>query len=183
MRTAALAATAASVLALGLGAAPASAQTPGTSYSNFHIFIGPGQKFCLDVPGGNAVTGAQVEAWGCNGTPAQVWDGWYVDTTHYQLAFHTRDANGNQLCLNHWEGGDVTGNHLRLYPCSKAGSPDDAFNTVFNGGNTQIQPKVASSNCLNIWGGLANGNPARLYQCADVDNENLSDDSAPGFAG
>lgn len=29
--------------------------------------------FCLDVPGASSAAGLQMQLWGCNGTPAQVW--------------------------------------------------------------------------------------------------------------
>ncbi|MEZ0067553.1 hypothetical protein ABIA32_003566 [Streptacidiphilus sp. MAP12-20] len=42
-----------------------------------------------------------------------------------------------------------------------------------------IQPRSALNNCLNIWGGLANGNPAKLYPCSQIDNEDIIIPQAP----
>ncbi|MFI6151994.1 RICIN domain-containing protein [Kitasatospora sp. NPDC051170] len=134
--------------------------------------------YCLDVSGGNFATGATVQIWGCNGTEAQQFSLYPADATHFEI--HASGSNnGHVLCVNNWEGGDTTGNHMRLYPCTQGSANDTWFNWVYKGNGRQIQPKVASANCLNSWGGLYQGAQARLYSCLDSGEENVI--SAPIF--
>ncbi|MEU4116442.1 ricin-type beta-trefoil lectin domain protein [Kitasatospora sp. NPDC028055] len=135
--------------------------------------------YCLDVAGANFVSGATVQIWGCNGTQAQQWSLYPADATHFLIQAATSNDHVHTLCANNWEGGDVTGNHMRLYPCTQGSANDTWFNWVHKGNGRQIQPKVASANCLNSWGGLYQGAQARLYPCLDSAEENVV--SAPIF--
>ncbi|MEZ0089482.1 RICIN domain-containing protein [Streptacidiphilus sp. EB129] len=160
-RLAALAAAAAPLVALALGVAPAHAN----GYVNA---VFEGSSYCLDIPSNNAVVGQQLQAWQCNNSDAQAWSYISTDATHFELQSKTNPS----LCANDWQGGDVSGNDIKLYNCN--GDADGTWNWV---GSLKwlepIQPRSAVNTCLNIWGGLANGNPAKLYQCAGVNNEDL----------
>ncbi|MEZ0067554.1 hypothetical protein ABIA32_003567 [Streptacidiphilus sp. MAP12-20] len=115
-----------------IAAAPLLAATLGTGTAYAGSAWGPIQfsnGYCLDVSGGNFVVGATVQLWGCNGTPAQQWWLWQEDSTHFQ-ASQSNDPQGRVLCMNNWEGGDVTGNHMRLYPCSAGSVGDTQFNAA-----------------------------------------------------
>ncbi|MFB6840628.1 RICIN domain-containing protein [Streptomyces sp. NPDC056361] len=151
----------AALIATGLTASPASADT---GYYSIEIY----NHLCWDVPNSNAYVGAQVQQWGCNGTDAQHWSWRQVDATHYEI----RSALNPDLCLNNWEGGDTIGNHIKLYYCGSS-NPDRVFNFVRTGQHSQLQPKSAWKNCINGWGGNDWGNELRLYTCMDVDNENI----------
>jgi len=159
---AAVAVSAAALIATGLGATPAGA-IPSESGGQLKLQ----DNLCLDIPNGNAVAGAQIQQWACNGTRAQQWKIMYVDSTHFLV----QSVIESQLCLNNWEGGDKTGNHIKLYYC--ANSNDGSFNWVHKGKGTQMQPRVASSNCLDAWSGTGQGNEIRLYPCLDAAGENF----------
>ncbi|WP_042387350.1 RICIN domain-containing protein [Streptacidiphilus melanogenes] len=154
--------TGAALLATGLGANPASA-LPSSATSP----IAFNNDLCMDVPNSNAVVGQQLQQWTCNGTDAQMWTTTWVDATHFQV----HSGLNYNLCMNNWEGGDNTGNHIALYNCET--TPDGLFNYVSTGSGTQIQPKSAWHTCVNGWGGDAAGNQLRLFTCQDVDNEDL----------
>ncbi|WP_042415295.1 RICIN domain-containing protein [Streptacidiphilus anmyonensis] len=158
-----LAAAAAPLVALTLGTGPAHADTPVN-------VVFEGGAYCLDIPGNNAVVGQALMAWQCSNTdPAEQWNYITVDQTHFEL----QSVTNTNLCANDWQGGDVSGNDVKLYYCN--GDADGVWNNVAPRSNVNpIQPKSALNNCLNIWGGLANGNPAKLYQCASVPNENVA---------
>ncbi|MFD5561040.1 MULTISPECIES: RICIN domain-containing protein [Kitasatospora] len=158
-RMAAVVVSATALIATGLTATPASAD------GGIEIRLKDG--YCLDIPNGNAVAGAQIREWTCNGSMAQRWAFASVDSTHFLIYSY----DNHTLCLNNWEGGDKTGNHIKLYTC--ANSPDGSFNWVYKGTGIQMQPRVASQNCLNAWGGSAQGAEIRLYPCLDVPNENF----------
>ncbi|WP_230210980.1 RICIN domain-containing protein [Streptomyces kaniharaensis] len=160
-----------------VAAAPLLAATLGTGTAHAGSSGGEirfSNGYCLDVSGGNFVSGATVQLWGCNGTSAQQWWLAQTDSTHFQVqAARSNDPNGRLLCLNNWEGGDVTGNHMRLYPCSAGSAGDTQFNWVYKGNGKQMQPRVASANCVDAWGGLYQGAEARLYGCTDAAGENI----------
>ncbi|MEU6274930.1 ricin-type beta-trefoil lectin domain protein [Streptomyces populi] len=161
-RLAAVAVSAAALICTGLAAAPADAVgSEGGSQLKLQ------DNLCLDIPGGKVFDSAQIQQWACNGTRAQMWNIFYVDSTHFLI----QSAIENQFCLNNWEGGDRTGNHLRLHAC--ANSADGSFNWVHKGRGTQIQPRGASANCLDAWSGTGQGNEIRLYPCTDAPGENF----------
>ncbi|WP_031078255.1 RICIN domain-containing protein [Streptomyces sp. NRRL WC-3742] len=132
---------------------------------------------CLDAQGGNWDPGTIVQLWGCNGTMAQQWSIESVDSTHFQIVYTHFSPDRQALCVNNWEGGDTTGNHLKLYYCNSSNPGDVQWNKTYYGGHIQLQPKVASKNCLNGWGGLNQGAEARLFNCGDYANENVTSPS------
>ena len=160
----ALAAAAAPLAALTLGAAPAHAAS-NTYKMNIPFYGWSNRPLCLAIPNNHAVLGQQLWAEQCNGSDEQMWNKVYTDSYHFELQSYT---NPN-LCANDWQGGDVSGNDIKLYYCN--GDADGTWNMVNIGSGEQIQPRSALNNCLNIWGGLAPGNWARLYQCGNVENE------------
>ncbi|MET3988042.1 RICIN domain-containing protein [Streptomyces sp. PvR034] len=153
--------SAAALIATGLVATPASA---ATYYEQIQLHNG----LCFDVPNSNASSGVQVQQWTCNRTGAQKWAWYQVDSTHYEIRSYLNPG----LCLNNWEGGDTSGNHIKLYACGSNNS-DRVFNFVYKGNGAQLQPKSAWQNCVNGWGGNGVGNELRLFTCADVDNESI----------
>ncbi|WP_405878373.1 RICIN domain-containing protein [Streptomyces sp. NBC_01136] len=163
-RIAAAVISGATLIATGLTASPASADT-GYRPIKFH------NGLCFDVPNSNAYSGAQLQQWTCNSTAAQAWSWHQVDSTHYQI----RSALNTNLCLNNWEGGDTTGNHIALYQCET--TPDGLFNFVITQTATdpveELQPQSAWHTCVNGWGGDASGNQLRLYTCMDATNEDI----------
>ncbi|MDJ0347654.1 ricin-type beta-trefoil lectin domain protein [Streptomyces sp. H10-C2] len=164
-RIAALAAAAAPILALTVATTPAHAD----GYTEIKF----ANNLCLDVTGGNFSPGVQVQAWGCNSTDAQNWSIESADSTHFRIVASRSFGDKQALCLNNWEGGDVTGNHLKLYECNLSSPSDSLFNKTYYGGAVQLQPKVASANCLNTWGGLTQGAQIRLYRCGSMQEENV----------
>ncbi|MGV4988654.1 RICIN domain-containing protein [Streptomyces sp. NRAIS4] len=160
----ALAATA-PLLATALGA--------GTAHADGYTAIHFANNFCLDVKDGWFANNQPVQIWGCNSTDAQTWSIESVDYTHFQIVASRRSPDKQALCLNNIEGGDRTGNHLRLYYCSQSSAKDATFNKTYYGGHVQLQPRVASANCLNSWGGLYQGAEARLYGCYSGPEENV----------
>ncbi|WP_042432290.1 RICIN domain-containing protein [Streptacidiphilus anmyonensis] len=160
-----------------VAAAALVAVTVGSGSAHAGSSWGPikfGNGLCLDVPGSHFTDGAQLQFWGCNGTQAQQWWIWQEDSTHFEIqAAWSDDPQKRVMCVNNWEGGDTTGNHMALYPCSAGSANDTYFNWVFKGNGLQVQPKVASINCINSWGGLVQGAQARLYPCADVQEEDV----------
>ncbi|WP_037599712.1 RICIN domain-containing protein [Streptacidiphilus rugosus] len=162
-----LAAAAAPLVALTIGVAPAHAD-----YSNI-VVVFEGGAYCLDIPGNNAVVGQHLQAWTCNNSDAQIWNYIKTDSYHFELQSKTNPS----LCANNWQGGDNTGNDIKLYYCN--GNADGTWNWVGDPWLHPIQPRSALNTCLNIWGGLANGNPAKLYPCSQVDNEDIIIPQAP----
>ncbi|MDJ0347101.1 RICIN domain-containing protein [Streptomyces sp. H10-C2] len=164
-RLVALAAVAAPLAALTLGVAPAHAAT--NWYGDVVEFSSGFSNYCLDIPNNQAFNGQHLQAWGCNGTDAQKWNVIYTDSYHFEL----QSKSNTSLCATNWQGGDVVGNDIRLGSCTR--DADSTWNSVHYGSHMQIQPKSALNTCLNIWGGLTTGNPAKLYNCGDVTNENV----------
>ncbi|MER7756718.1 RICIN domain-containing protein [Kitasatospora sp. NPDC097643] len=167
-KIAAAAGTAALAGALSFTATPA--QAAGNLYTipAYGVAIHFSNGYCLDVPNADAYGQQIVQTWWCNNTDAQRWNIIPVDSTHFQIQSVLEKG---KYCLNNYEGGDVTGNYIRLYDCGT--SPDRVFNFVYKGIGWQLQPKSASVNCVNMWGGDQRGNEARLYPCASVSNENV----------
>ncbi|MET8629702.1 ricin-type beta-trefoil lectin domain protein [Kitasatospora sp. NPDC004669] len=130
--------------------------------------------YCLDVQGGDFSPGTPVQIWGCNDTDAQNWSIESADATHFYIVAKHWSGDKQPLCLNNWEGGDSQGNHLKLHYCSQSNAGDVLWNKTYYGGKVQLQPKVASNNCLDAWGGLSQGAAARLYGCTDAAGENVS---------
>lgn len=173
-RVAALAAAAAPLLALTIGTAPAHAGTVVPAFPTaYHVAIQFDNGLCLDVPNADAHSGQYVRQWGCNSTNAQSWNLLKIDYTHFKV----QSTVNTGLCLNNWEGGDQTGNHIVLYNCGVTDG-DGQFNMINTGGgtwgHTEFQPKSAAANCVNMWGGDDWGNYARLFPCGDAPNENIS---------
>ncbi|RAG84296.1 hypothetical protein DN069_17550 [Streptacidiphilus pinicola] len=168
-RLAALAAAAVPLVALTLGAAPAHAASNEYNINIWFPLVGNNQPYqCLDIPGNNAASGQQLTSWQCGNTDqAERWNIIYTDSYHFEI----QSVTNPNMCANDWQGGDVSGNDIKLYTCN--GDNDGTWNTVNTIGGLQLQPRSAAANCLNIWGGLGNGNPAKLYQCADVPNEDV----------
>lgn len=168
-RLAALAAVVAPLVALTVGAAPAHA----ADYVNVVFHGSDGPDHCLDIPSNHAVVGQQLQGYECNNSDTQLWNYIKTDSYHFELQSKTSPA----LCANNWQGGDVTGNDIKLYYCN--GDADGTWNWVGRAWLDPIQPRSALNNCLNIWGGLAAGHPAKLYPCAEVDNEDVIFPTAP----
>ncbi|WP_042435129.1 RICIN domain-containing protein [Streptacidiphilus anmyonensis] len=166
-RLAALAAAAAPIAALTIGLAPAHADA--NQYDVAVFFPGNGNGYyCLDIPGNNAVVGQQLTSWPCSSNDeAERWNQIYTDSYHFEL----QSVTNTKLCANDWQGGDVSGNDIKLFTCN--GDADGTWNMLNDNGSWQLQPRSALNNCLNIWGGLGNGNPARLFQCGDFPNEDM----------
>ncbi|MEU9086623.1 ricin-type beta-trefoil lectin domain protein [Streptomyces sp. NPDC048357] len=102
---------------------------------------------CLDVKGGKAVNGTQVQLYTCNGSAAQSWilgkDG-------------TFRAFGK--CLDNARNASTNGNKISLYDCN--GSPAQRWSVNAKG---QIV-HVASGKVLDVTGGAtANGTVIQLY--------------------
>ncbi|MFD3541584.1 ricin-type beta-trefoil lectin domain protein [Streptomyces sp. NPDC058662] len=102
---------------------------------------------CLDVKGGKAATGTQIQLYTCNGSPAQSWilgkDG-------------TFRAFGK--CLDNARNASTNGNRISLHDCN--GSPAQRWSVNAKG---QIV-HVASGKVLDVTGGAtANGTAIQLY--------------------
>ncbi|MEU7600379.1 ricin-type beta-trefoil lectin domain protein [Streptomyces sp. NPDC041003] len=102
---------------------------------------------CLDVKGGKAVSGTQIQLYTCNGSAAQSWilgkDG-------------TFRAFGK--CLDNARNASTNGNKISLYDCN--GTPAQRWSVNAKG---QIV-HVASGKVLDVTGGAtANGTAVQLY--------------------
>ncbi|MFD7540221.1 RICIN domain-containing protein [Streptomyces sp. NPDC059819] len=160
IRTAVVASAAATAAALGTLATAAPAQAA----SKYNVTINIADGYCLDIPNSNAFNGQVVQQWPCNGTNAQQWNIVDFGASHFKI----QSAASPSFCLNNWSGGNTTGDYIKLF--NNCDSADAAFNTVGNdgGGNyIRFQPMKATSACVNMWGGQAQGAVARLYPCTD----------------
>lgn len=104
---------------------------------------------CIDVPNSNAVDGAHLQIWTCNGTGAQNWtapgDG-------------TLRALGK--CMDVAWGSTANGANIQLATCS--GNPAQQF--VLSAAGDLVNPQA--NKCVDVTSGnSANGTKLQLYQC------------------
>ncbi|MET9320216.1 ricin-type beta-trefoil lectin domain protein [Streptomyces sp. NPDC003038] len=102
---------------------------------------------CMDVKGGKAANGTQIQLYTCNGTWAQSW-------------ILSKDGTFRALgkCLDNAANAATNGNKIRLYDCN--GTPAQRWSVNAKG---QIV-HVASGKVLDVTGGAtANGTAIQLY--------------------
>ena len=116
--------------------------------------IGYGNK-CLDVPNGNAVDGALVQLWDCDGTAAQRWS-FPGDGTVRALG----------KCLDVAWGSTANGANIQLVTCS--GNPAQQF--VLSGAGDLVNPQA--NKCVDVrdWSS-ANGAKLQLWECGGGANQ------------
>ncbi|GIE94038.1 glycoside hydrolase family 16 protein [Paractinoplanes rishiriensis] len=113
---------------------------------------------CIDIPNGNAVDGARLQTWDCNGTTAQRWtpngDG-------------TMRAMGK--CMDPAGGALGNGTPIQLVTCN--GNPVQRFTLSASGDLVN----VSANRCVDIkdWNG-ANGAALQLWDCAGTTNQKWS---------
>ncbi|WP_405878375.1 RICIN domain-containing protein [Streptomyces sp. NBC_01136] len=149
--------------------------TVPAAVSNGYYQIQFDNGLCFDVPNGNYARNVHVIQYGCNNGDNQIWHVYPTDATHFKIQALHPDANGVYLCLNNWEGGNQQGNHIELYDCTVSDG-DGQFNRLqYNwdtgGYNWVLQPRSASNQCVNGWGGDQPGDELRLWGCQLSSNE------------
>jgi hypothetical protein len=138
----------AALLAAFVSASPASALggPPGIVPISLHVQSGmpatssaPG-GYCLDDYGNvQDPNGSLVDAYACNGTPAQSWIIFlnFDANSHLSLSFNLN------YCLDVYKGGTANGTAVQLYPCT--GRTNQDWNIE---GNELVS--VPSGKCLDI---------------------------------
>ncbi|MFO0684401.1 MAG: RICIN domain-containing protein [Sandaracinus sp.] len=103
---------------------------------------------CLDVAYGNAVNGAAVQLWECNGSPAQQW---------FLEGNRVRSALGR--CLDVTAGNAGNGARVQTYDCN--GTPAQSWTFLPNGAL-----RNGLGTCLDVSSANAgNGAAIQGYQC------------------
>ena len=110
---------------------------------------------CIDIPGGNAVDGARLQLWDCNGSGAQKWapngDG-------------TMRALGK--CMDPAGGALTNGTPIQLVTCN--GNPVQRF--TLSGSGDLVN--VSANKCVDVkdWNS-ANGAQLQLWDCGGTTNQ------------
>jgi len=110
---------------------------------------------CIDIPGGNAVDGARLQLWECNGSNAQKWapngDG---------------TLRGLGKCMDPAGGALTNGTPIQLVTCN--GNPVQRF-TLSAAGDLV---NVSANKCVDVkdWNS-ANGAQLQLWDCGGTTNQ------------
>src|SRR6185436_12684834 len=111
--------------------------------------IGNGSNRCIDIPSANAVDGARLQLWDCNGTGAQRW---------------TFNADGSITalgkCMDVSGGSTANGAAVQLWTCNGTGAQKFTLSAAGDLVNTQANKCVDVTNA-----GTANGSKLQLWQC------------------
>ena len=129
-----------------LNALSAAQTTPSTDSP---IVASAAPNFCLDVPRGNAVNGARVQVYSCNGTSAQQW------------RYEGGAIKIQGKCLDTPAFLQSNGMWLQIWDCT--GAPNQQWQ--FDAASSVI--RLAGTNmCLDVPNGrFADAAPATIYQC------------------
>lgn len=137
----------------GTGGGTGTPEQPGTSDPAYaiHGYVGK----CIDVPGGIASEGAQLQTWDCNGSAAQRWT-FPGDGTVRALG----------MCMS--LAGGSTGNGARVQLATCTGAPAQQF--VLNGSSDLVS--TAADRCVDVrdWS-TANGAALQIWDCAGSANQ------------
>jgi hypothetical protein len=129
---------------------PAAAAVGGTS-----SIIGNGSNRCIDIPSSNAVDGARLQLWDCNGTGAQRW---------------TFNADGSITalgkCMDVSGGSTANGAAVQLWTCNGTGAQKFTLSAAGDLVNTQANKCVDVTNV-----GTANGSKLQLWDCTGGSNQ------------
>ncbi|MDI1463018.1 family 16 glycosylhydrolase [Catellatospora sp. KI3] len=111
--------------------------------------IGSGSNRCIDIPSSNAVDGARLQIWDCNGTGAQKW---------------TFAANGSVQalgkCMDVAAGSSADGAAIQLYTCNGSG----AQKFTLNAAGDLVNPQA--NKCVDVTGAATgNGTKLQLWTC------------------
>jgi beta-glucanase (GH16 family) len=110
---------------------------------------------CIDVPGGNAVDGARLQIWDCNGSPAQQWT-FASDGTVRALG----------KCMDVAAGSTANGAAVQLYGCN--GSPAQRF--TLSAAGDLVNPQA--NKCVDVVNGSsANGAQLQTWACTGGANQ------------
>ena len=110
---------------------------------------------CIDVPSSNFVDGAQLQAWGCNGTGAQKW-------TFANGAL----TSGNGKCMDVTAGSTANGALVQLYTCNGTGAQQFVLSAAGDLVNVQ------ANKCVDIKDWNANdGAKLQIWDCAGTANQ------------
>jgi hypothetical protein len=160
-------------LAVGIGAAPSSAQVDATRVGNSADAIsttGPyflqnvNSGLCLNVSGGSMANGAKLIQYYCydNGFPNnQIYKNnqWYLD--YDQGVYYIRSASSG-LCVNVSGASTMDGAQVIQYSCVRT------FNNQWVFTSDRMVENVNSWKCLNVFGGsTAAGGNVIQYTCVD----------------
>ncbi|WP_037568812.1 glycoside hydrolase family 27 protein [Phaeacidiphilus oryzae] len=122
--------------------------------------VGAGK--CLDVPGGSATPGTQVDVWDCNGGSNQIW----TRTSSGQL---TVDLAGSRLCLDAYDNQTAPGTKVETWTCN--GQTNQQWSVNADGTVTGVQ----SGLCLDVTGAsTADGAGVELWTCNGQTNQQWS---------
>jgi len=117
--------------------------------------IGNGSNRCIDIPSANAVDGARLQLWDCNGTGAQRW---------------TFNADGSITalgkCMDVSGGSTANGAAVQLWTCNGTGAQKFTLSAAGDLVNTQANKCVDVTNA-----GTANGSKLQLWQCTGGSNQ------------
>jgi beta-glucanase (GH16 family) len=117
--------------------------------------IGTGSNRCVDVPSGNAVDGARLQIWDCNGTGAQ---GWTFES----------DGSVRALgkCMDVAAASTANGAAVQLYTCNGTGAQKFTLNTAGDLVNPQ------ANKCVDVQdAATANGSELQIWECGGGSNQ------------
>jgi len=113
---------------------------------------GLSSSLCLDVQGGVATPGANVQVYTCSGSNAQKW----TSTSQGEI----RSVLNSSLCLDVKDGIAAMGNNVQLYTCNGT----NAQRWIRTSG--EFRSALDSRYCLDVQGGLdASGTNVQIYTC------------------
>lgn len=111
---------------------------------------------CLDVAGGQAYNGANLEVWECNGQESQLF---YFDAGTYQITY----AGDPSKCIDSGDSSD--GTQLFLWDCN--GGDQQAWGFDSDSGTIYLAWSASdATQCMDIAGGdLTGGTPVQIWGC------------------
>jgi beta-glucanase (GH16 family) len=117
--------------------------------------VGAGSNRCVDIPSANAVDGARLQIWDCNGSSAQRW---------------TFNADGTVTalgkCMDVSGGSSANGAAIQLWNCNGSGAQKFVLSAAGDLVNIQANKCVDVANVAT-----ANGSPLHLWECTGASNQ------------
>jgi len=123
--------------------------TPPFANGNYTI-TSVASGLCLDVVGGGAVSGTNVDVETCTNTPNQVW---YLNQKN-GITYYVQPQVGGTMCLDILGANQAPGTNVLELPCSYGTS--EQWQITPAGSNSYYLIAVSSEQCLNVaFGGAA----------------------------
>jgi hypothetical protein len=139
---------------------PRSGATPPLANGTYQLRTNTAPGECVDVNGGSAANGANVQQYQCNGSAAQRWQLTNVINNVYELR-----AVSSGKCLDVNGGSPLDSANVQQWECNGTLAQHWAIRALGNG-NYRLAPQSGAAECLDVDGGSgANGRNVQQWAC------------------